>query len=306
MYEAQKKEALLDKAFTYFYAAINIGAAASQLALPWIRDTVAQTSGLERGYSVALMIPAVLMVFAFGLFALGKKHYPPEKPRERVTKTAEQREAERATFARIAGLFAIISLFWFVYDDTATTWIYFAQKQMDLHLFGDVSITPDQVQGINSVCIIAFTPLFNIAWEYLRDVRGGRPVSDTSKMLAGFFILIACMATMAVAGYLAGYAKITVWWVCIATAVLTVSELCISAVGLEFAYKQGTPHTKSIVTGTFFLAIFAGDTIGGFFNEYYWGTLSTAQYFLVQTVIVIGAALAFWAVARRFERSARP
>jgi POT family proton-dependent oligopeptide transporter len=174
---------------------------------------------------------------------------------------------------------------------------------MDLTLFGDTKITADQVQGINSVCIIAFTPLFNVGWDVVKDLRHGRPVSDTTKMLTGFIVLIACMGTMAGAGYLSGISKVSVWWVCVATAVITVSELCISAVGLEFAYKQGTPKTKSIVTGCFFLAIFAGDSIGGAFNEYYWGTLSVGAYYLVQTAIVIAAAFAFWLVARRFARS---
>jgi POT family proton-dependent oligopeptide transporter len=302
MYEEQKKAALLDRAFTYFYAAINIGAAASQLGLPWLRDVVAESRGEHEGYAAALMVPAALMVAAFFMFALGRKYYPKGQVQQPQRKTAEQKAEQRKTFARVGGLFAIISLFWFVYDDGATTWIYFAQNQMDLRLIGDWTITSDQVQGINSVCIIAFTPLFNVGWDLWKDLRQGRPVPDTRKMLIGFFILIACVATMAGAGYMSESHKVSVWWVCIATAVITLSELCISAVGLEFAYKQGTPTTKSIITGCFFLAIFAGDTLGGFFNEYYWGTLTPGDYFLVQVVIVVFAAFAFWAVARKFER----
>src|SRR6185437_6727976 len=77
MYEEQKKDHLLTEAFSYFYAAINVGSAIATLALPAIRDSVRDSTGsLERGYAVALMIPAALMVLAFGFFAIGKKHYP--------------------------------------------------------------------------------------------------------------------------------------------------------------------------------------------------------------------------------------
>src|SRR5436190_1209169 len=51
IYDAEKKEALLNEAFSLFYAAINIGAAASQFALPIIVE--------KRGgdYGLALMVP---------------------------------------------------------------------------------------------------------------------------------------------------------------------------------------------------------------------------------------------------------
>jgi dipeptide/tripeptide permease len=37
----------------------------------------------------------------------------------------------------------------------------------------------------------------------------------------------------------------------ILTFVITLAELCISPVGLEFAYRQAAPGTKSVVTAAF-------------------------------------------------------
>lgn len=314
MYEEQKKSALLTEAFSYFYAAINVGSAISQLALPKIRDIVkarnvaalGEEAARERGYAVALMIPAVLMAFAFLFFAAGKKHYPVENVRALPPKTAEQKAAEWATLGRIAGLFALIAVFWFVYDQSASTWIYFARDHMDLRLFGSTSTTPDQIQGLNPVLIVVLTPIFNSLWDFLKRRRGGVDVSDTSKMLLGFFIVIGCMAIMAMAGYMAGDGKVTVWWMCLATLVVTLSELCISVVGLEFAFKVAAPGTKSAVTAAFLFTVFVGDFIAGAFDKMLWKKISPGNFFAIQTAIMVVAAAAFYLIARKFDRPAQP
>lgn len=304
MYEEQKKDALLSEAFSYFYAAINIGAAISQLGLPMVREYVTgRTGSLPQGYAVALMIPAVLMAAAFVLFALGKKHYPAEQVKARPPRTPEQRAAERETLGRIAGIFLLIVVFWFVYDETASTWIYFAQKQMDLNLIPGITISPDQVQGLNPVFILVLTPFFNWLWEFLKARRGAE-VPETRKMLLGFFIVIACMGTMAISAFLSETSKVSVWWMCIATFVITMAELCISVVGMEFAFKQAVPGTKSFVTGVFWLTVFGGNIAAGYFDHELWGKISSGLFFSIQTAICAAATACFWVIARRFEQSA--
>jgi POT family proton-dependent oligopeptide transporter len=306
MYEEQKKEALLTEAFSYFYAAINIGSAIATLSLPKVRDWVyASTGSIERGYAVALTIPAALMVVAFTFFALGKKHYPVEHVRDLPKKTDEQRARERATLARISWLFALIALFWFVYDQASSTWIYFAQDHMDLRLGFGISATPDQIQGLNPVLIVVLTPVFNALWELLKRRRGA-DVPDTRKMLLGFVIVVACMAIMSGAGFAAGAGKVTVWWLCLATLVITLSELCISVIGLEVAFKVAAPGTKSVVTAAFLFTVTIGDFIAGAFSDLFWGKWSPGLFFAVQTAIMAVTAVLFFLVARRFEQPAAP
>src|SRR5262245_13391186 len=123
-------------------------------------------------------------------------------------------------------------------------------------------------------------------------------------MLLGFFIVVACMAIMAAVGFAAGAGKVTVWWLCLATLVITLSELCISVVGLEFAFKVAAPGTKSVVTAAFLLTIFGGDLIAGVFDKALWNKVSPGVFFSLQTAIVAVAAVIFFVVARRFERPA--
>ena len=295
IYEAEKKTALLGRAFSYFYAAINVGSALTSLGLPLIR--------VAYGYTTALVFPAVLMAVSFVLFAAGRRHYPAEPPRR--VPTADERAAARSSIRRLAPLFGLIAVFWFVYDQTASTWIFFARDFADLDLGGGLSITPDQIQAFNPVFILVLTPVFNRLWSWL-EVRRGAAVPDTRKMRYGFWIVVATTAGMAVIGARAAFGPVSAWWLLVTTFVITLAELCISVVGLELAFRRAAPGTRSAVTGAFLATTFVGDLFGGMFAQLY-GRVPPGGYFLLQTVIALGAALAFGWIARRDEaRGDRP
>jgi POT family proton-dependent oligopeptide transporter len=285
IYEAEKKTALLGRAFSYFYAAINVGSALTSLGLPLVR--------VAYGYTPALLLPAVLMAVSFALFVAGRRYYPADPPRR--APTAAERAAARASIRTLAPLFGLIAVFWFVYDQTASTWIFFARDFTDLGLWGSVSITPDQIQGTNPIFILALTPIFHRLWSWL-EARRGTAVPDTRKMRYGFWIVVLAMAGMAVAGMSAASGKISAWWLLLATFVITLAELCISVVGLELAFRRAAPGTRSAVTGAFLATTFVGDLFGGMFAQLY-GRIPPGVYFLLQAVIAAAAALVFGWIA---------
>ena len=298
VYEHEGKQPLLTEAFSYFYAAINVGALISMFFLPGLRD--------KYGYGVAFAIPAALMAVSFVVFAAGKRYYPEDRPRLELKKEKPTRERQIRTLKRIAPIFALIAVFWLVYDQAASTWIYFAKDHMDLMVFKGVRLAPDRVGWTNSLFIIFLTPVFNWMWETWKKRRGGSMVPDTTKMLIGFGIVFVCMAGLATLGFVSAFHKPNIWWEIVATFVITLSELCISVVGLEFAYTQALPGTKSTVTAAFLFTVTIGDFVGGFFDKLYDKALKPGPYFLVQTVIVGVAGLLFIVVARRFNQSAGP
>ena len=289
IYEAEKKTALLGRGFSYFYAAINVGSALTSLGLPLVRQAC--------GYATALAVPAGLMAVSFALFVAGRRHYPAEPPRR--APTATERAAARASIRRLAPLFGLIAVFWFVYDQTASTWVFFARDFADLGLGGSLSITPDQIQGTNPMFVLVLTPVFNQLWGWLRT-RRGRAVPDTQKMRYGFWIVVAVTLGMAVAGASAAFGKVSAWWLLLATFVITLAELCISVVGLELSYRRALPGTKSAVTGAFLATTFVGDAFGGMFAQLY-GRISPGAYFLLQAAIAGAAALVFGRVSSRHE-----
>src|SRR4029077_13673334 len=119
-YDQQRRgqEKLRSDSFAMFYGAINVGAAVSSFAMPWIRSTY--------GYQLAFLFPAALMVVAFFIFAMGKRHYAVETIERRV-KTAEERTEQWAVFWKIAGVFAVVTFFWSIFDQSASTWTFFAK-----------------------------------------------------------------------------------------------------------------------------------------------------------------------------------
>jgi POT family proton-dependent oligopeptide transporter len=299
IYDAKGRGALLTEAFSLYYAAVNIGSAATSLSLPLIRN--------RYGYGTALMIPAVLMAVAFAIFGSGFGHYPKENVREqeRVPLTPEEKRARRATLRRLLSVFGIIAIFWLIYDQTADTWIYFADRHCDLTLWGSTTITPDQVAGLNPVFIIALTPVFNWLWGAWRRRRGGVELPDTRKMMVGFGIVVATTLVMTCAAFLASHGeKVSVWWVIGATFVITLAELCVSVVGMEFAYRQAAPGTKSLITAAFWMTVFVGDSIALPISPLYEKQLKPPAYFGLEAVVMTLAALAFIPISRRFEREA--
>ncbi len=337
IYEKQKKDHLLAEAFSYYYAAINIGSAITTLAVPALRNYLAPPpaaepvakgfadpaqfaaahqawaasvavwkAALPHAYLVTFLLPAALMTVALGIFALGKRHYVVETIR-REQKTAEQKAAEWKSLKRVAPVFGLIVFFWFVYDQSATTWIFFARDHMDLTLlrFGgwSWSISAEQIQAINPFAILFLTPLFNWRWERARKKGGGAEIPDTRRMMEGFIVVIACMAIMAIAGYaVGGTGKVTAWLEVVATLVISYAELGVSSIGLKFAFQQAAPGTKSFITSAFLVTVFLGDFgIGAPFVQL-WGRLSPGNYFLIQTAVMVTVAVLFRVVARRFEQ----
>lgn len=294
MYEQAGKEKLLTEAFSYFYVAINIGAAVSSLSLPVVRNAY--------GYEAALMVPTILMTAALLMFVIGKRFYPQETPGEgRREKSAEEKAHERRQLKPLCGIFALLAVFWFVYDQNATTWVYFARQDMDLTLWPfNITLAADQMQGLNPVLIILLTPVFNYMWKKL-ETRQGREIAPTSKMLLGFVITLICMTSMSLAGFAAESGKVSVWLMVAAITAMTLAELCVSVVGLHFAFSEASPQLKSTIMALFLLSQFMGDGIGAGFDRLY-DILSHGWYFGVQAIILGVNTAAFAVVARRFVR----
>lgn len=293
MYQQQGKSHLLSQAFSWFYMAINIGAASTTTTLPFIRD--------RYGYSAAFIAPTVMMVIALAIFYMGKKYYPKEDVRAlaRTPKTPEEKREERAVLIRLSGLFGLIIFFWSVFDQSYSTWTLFARDYLNLDTpFG--RIPPDAIQGLNPILIVVLSPLF--AWIWSRtDKSETRRVSSPRKMLIGFFAVIVCMGLMAAAGFLAATAKISILWEVGAYVLMTCAELCISVIGLQMAFEEAPIRMKSTITGVFLFTIFAGDMLAGWFSRIYTQT-TPGNFFGMMTAMIIAVTIAFYFVGRRFER----
>jgi POT family proton-dependent oligopeptide transporter len=219
-YDQQRpgQEQLRTSAFSWFYMSINIGAGLSQLGMPWLRTNY--------GYQTAFLFPAGLMAMALALFAAGKRYYAKETIERKVVTdgepppdtatvtgipvrykavTAAEKAADTAlkllTLRRIGAVFLLVMFFWAIFDQSASTWIFFADTFMDNNLFG-VPVTADQIQAFNAWFIVALVPVS--VWLFKTLDAAGYKVKATQKMTVGFLLTGLSMAIMSLAGFLAG------------------------------------------------------------------------------------------------------
>lgn len=286
---------LRSEAFAMFYFSINVGAFLSQVAMPEIRSRIS--------YSVAFMFPAALMVVAFAIFAAGKKFYAPDAPGMQAARTPEERRAQWQVLGRLFGLFLLITFFWAIFDQSATTWIFFANEQLNLSLFG-MTVDPDAVQALNPLFIMIFLPLITMLWRYIN-------VRATDKILIGFILTALTMALHAGAAYLAETtgAKQSLWWQVIAYLVLTWAEILISVTGLELAFTAAPKSMKSFITACYLFTVgIANLVINAPFTRMYpskdpgWHFPTASSYFLFLTGTLAVVSVAFVFVARQFNR----
>ncbi len=293
MYEEQGKSHLLSQAFSWFYMAINIGAASTMTSLPFIRD--------RYGYSVAFMAPTIMMVLSLAVFYLGKRHYPKEDVRQMAVSrgTPAERHERRATLLRLSGLFLLIVFFWSIFDQSYSTWTLFARDYLVLDTWIG-RIPPDAIQGLNPVLIVIMSPLF--AWLWTKTDRNtARPLSSPRKMLLGFIMVVLCMGLMTVAGFLAAGSRVSILWEVGAYILITAGELCISAIGLQLAFEEAPESMKSMITGIWLCTVFLGDILAGLFSRLY-THVTPGSFFGMMTVMVAIVTVAFYLVGRRFER----
>lgn len=304
-YDQQRpgQDQIRSEAFAMFYGAINIGAALSQISMPYLRT--------RYSYFIAFLFPAALMVVAFAIFAAGKPFYAPEVIR-RTRKTPEEKSLQWAVLRQLFGLFFLVMFFWAIFDQSASTWIFFANDYLNLELFG-VHVDPDQIQAINPILIVAFLPGVTIFWAWL--IRRGIKVRATDKMMVGFLLTALTMAIHAVAAHLAisSGQKVSLWWQAIAFVVITVAEILISVTGLELAYTAAPKNMKSFVTACWLLTVslanlFINVPLSKLYpdekNPSPYQVKSPTDYFVALTIMMLVVAAAFFFVAKRFNRIA--
>jgi POT family proton-dependent oligopeptide transporter len=325
-YDQQRpgQDKLRSDAFAMFYGSINIGAAISSFAMPAIRTGY--------GYQIAFLFPAGLMAMALLFFAAGKPFYAAETIR-REKLSPEDRLQRRVVFRRIIGLFIVVTFFWSIFDQAASTWTQFARDHLALNVFDHepgtwqfgamelaqdylgvnlfgTSLTPDQIQGLNPILIVLMLPPITILWHVL--ARMGLKLRPTDKMLIGFVLTAITMVIMSVAGYRAAeFGKVSVLWQAMPYVLITVAEICISVVGLELVFSAAPASMKSFVTACWLLTVFFGNILNSFITPLYGTTieplgvtLSPGLYFALFALLMVPVTAAFAIVSRRFNRPA--
>lgn len=247
---------LLPKIFNWFYFSINVGAMVSILLTPWLLQWY--------GPHWAFGVPGVLMALATFVFWLGRHrfvHIPVQ--RERTLDELKSPQGLKSVLSLIP-LFLFVAMFWALFDQTGSTWIFQAQD-MELAFLGREWL-PSQVQSLNSLFVLIFIPLFTyLLYPAISKVW---PLTPLRKIGIGLFLMTVAFAMVAlVQSRIDGGARPNIGWQVFAYALLTASEVMVSIVALEFAYTQAPKTLKSIVMSLFLAAVALGNVFTAGINR---------------------------------------
>lgn len=246
-----KNAHLLPKIFNWFYFSINLGAMVSMLLTPWLLEWY--------GPHWAFGVPGVLMALATFVFWLGRKrfvHIPAGG--EKTLRELGTPEA-RKSILQLIPLFLFVAVFWALFDQTGSTWI-FQSQDMDLQFLGKTWL-PSQVQSINSFFVLTFIPLF--AYVLYPKVSKVWTLTPLRKIGIGLFVMALAFVLVALIQVrIDGGGRPNIGWQFAAYALLTASEVLVSIVALEFAYTQAPKTVKSLVMSLFLAAV----AVGNFFT----------------------------------------
>jgi POT family proton-dependent oligopeptide transporter len=270
---------LLPKAYAAFYWCINLGSTAAFLTIPLVRK--------EFGYGWAFGIPGIAMGLATLVFWLGTRHYtmvPPtaqtktagffrvlffalqhrssRKPGQSFWDVARSKFTEAEVDAArsvppILGIFALLPVFWALFDQTFSTWV-LQGEQMVPYLIGSYSIGPEEMLSANPILVMLLIPIMTMVVYPLF----GRLATPLRRMCAGMFlaafsfVIVAWLQQQLDAGV-----RLSILWQIVPYVILTTAEVLFSTTGLEFAFREAAPSMKSTIMSFWLLTVALGNLL---------------------------------------------
>ncbi|MBF5041121.1 POT family MFS transporter [Aggregicoccus sp. 17bor-14] len=311
-----EKQHLVEKAYGWFYFAINVGSVLGVLLIPKVLDWY--------GPHWAFGLPGIAMALALLVFYLGRRQYvkpPPTGPNPhgflRVSLAAlgakpapgqsrldslrgrfpaEAVDGVRAAI-RIVFVFSLVSVFWALYFQYGSSWTLQADK-MGLGLPGGMRMSAGQLSSYASAWVLVLIPVMNRLYDVLR--RRGLEVTPLRKMTAGMFIAALAFLTAALVEHRiqSGHAPHALWQG-VQYFFLGVAEVLISVTGLEFAFTQAPPSMKSVIMGFWFVFIAVGNAITALVPLFV--PFTGVAYYLFFSALMVVFAVLFALVARWYK-----
>jgi POT family proton-dependent oligopeptide transporter len=163
---------------------------------------------------------------------------------------------------RILVIFALVTPFWSLFDQKASTWVLQGNQMVMLasdSWLGWLVKEPAQMQALNPLLVMLLIPFNNLVlYPALR--RAGLEVTALRRMGLGIaFSGLAWVVAGAIQLWLDGGDQVSITWQVLPYALLTFGEVLVSATGLEFAYSQAPAAMKGIIMSFWSLSVTFGN-----------------------------------------------
>lgn len=287
--------------YSLFYIAINIGAFVSTMCTPLLLEWY--------GPRVAFGVPGILMALATLIFWRGRRHYVVQSPTPFKEYARELMIPEqRRHVGSVLWFFAILSVFWSLFDQTGSSWVLQAEgmnRRVMIPLVGEIDVLPSQIQSINPILILLFAPLCTWGIYPLLARRGW--LSVRGKVVTG---MVLAGIAFAIVGYAQSFIALgtqpSVMWQIAAYVVLTAAEVVVSITTLELAYTSAPMARRSLVTSFYLLSVSLGNGLTALIVgplSRLAGTPSTPSYFYTFAGLSILTVVPVWVLLTRIRNA---
>ena len=247
-----KNQHLIERAFSYFYLAINAGSSISIFFCPVLLKNY--------GPRLAFGVPAIMMFVATFVFWLGRKKFTAVPPAGKAWARDVFSKEGLKTIGGLGVIYLFVACFWALWDQSnGQTWtLQAASSLMDKNLGFGFTVLPAQIQVVNGLFILAMVPIFTFGVYPLVGkvfkVTPLRKIAVGLFMVASSFLIVSRIEARIQAGQ-----TVSAWWQILAYVVLTGSEVLVSITALEFSYKQAPLKMKSFIMALFLLSTSVGN-----------------------------------------------
>ncbi|TGL18651.1 MFS transporter [Leptospira yanagawae] len=285
-----EKPNLRDSGFTIFYMGINLGG----LLGPIIAGSLGEKVDWHLGFLSAGVGMAIgILVFYFGSQSLpnfvwkkeskDKKNQTsdvsvslPSNGSNQSTPTYGNANLNQEMFAKVGliGLLSFFSIFfWMAFEQMGSSLNLFALRHTDRSLFG-FEVPASLLQSLNPLMILVFGPMISGIWLKLAQSKNNpnpilKFVIGLVLLGIGFLVMVfaAREAETGVSVSILFLVSVYFW--------NTLSELCLSPVGLSFVSRMAPVRFASLLMGVWFLSAAIGHYAAGILSGYQreWGSM---------------------------------
>lgn len=155
---------------------------------------------------------------------------------------------------RVLVLFALVTPFWSLFDQKASTWVLQANAMSKPSWFQS-----SQMQAINPLLVMLLIPFNNLVL-FPAMKRMGFEMTALRRMTIGIvFSGLSWVVVGAMQVVLDGGQTFSITWQVLPYALLTLGEVLVSATGLEFAYSQAPSAMKGVLMSFWLLSVTIGN-----------------------------------------------
>jgi POT family proton-dependent oligopeptide transporter len=197
-------------------------------------------------------------------------------------------------------VFALIPIFWALFDQTNSTWVIQGEKMLPYFL-NHWKIGAEQMQSANAALVMLLVPMLTLGLYPLL----GKLASPLRRMSIGLFLVAASyLIVAALQKRIENGAQLSVLWQIVPYVVLTTAEVLVSTTGLEFAFTQAAPEMKSTIMSFWLLTVAFGNLVVSAITKVFPGAHEIAGAasvssgrFLIYAELTFGVAFLFSLVA---------